>query len=283
MDDGCWDYIFNKGNYQAGCKVSEVNLKKMRHEFEYWYPLDLRCSAKDLIRNHLTMALYNHAAIWQDQKMMPRSIFCNGYLNLNDQKMSKSTGNFLTIRQSVEQFGVEATRMTFADAGDGLDDANFETGLADAAILKLYVLEKWIVDNIKASVPEGKFDFKKHRDSLDMWDNMFMNSITGGIIKATESYDQMKYRQALKYAFFQLQSMKEDYLIAKGGKANPFVLMRYLEVQMILMNPIIPHFAQYCWDHYLYPVFARSTNYLAKVSPNLCKQQWPEPGAPFNS
>ena len=36
----------------------------MKKEFNYWYPLNLRCSAKDLIRNHLTMSLFNHAAIW---------------------------------------------------------------------------------------------------------------------------------------------------------------------------------------------------------------------------
>jgi len=34
-----------------------------------------------------------------------------------------------------------------ADAGDGLDDANFDTDVANAAILKLFVLEKWISDN----------------------------------------------------------------------------------------------------------------------------------------
>ena len=35
----------------------------MRKEFLYWYPLDLRCSAKDLIKNHLTLALFNHSVI----------------------------------------------------------------------------------------------------------------------------------------------------------------------------------------------------------------------------
>ena len=29
--------------------------------------MDLRVSGKDLIGNHLTMSLYNHAAIWHDQ------------------------------------------------------------------------------------------------------------------------------------------------------------------------------------------------------------------------
>jgi leucyl-tRNA synthetase len=59
-----WDYIFLKGNYKEGCPIEEGKLKRMREEFDYWYPMDLRCSAKDLIRNHLTMSLFNHAAIW---------------------------------------------------------------------------------------------------------------------------------------------------------------------------------------------------------------------------
>jgi leucyl-tRNA synthetase len=83
LDHSCWDYIFKKGAYAEGCKVPEEKLAAMRHEFEYWYPMDMRVSAKDLIRNHLTMCLYNHAAIWEDKGMMPKSIFCNGYMLLN--------------------------------------------------------------------------------------------------------------------------------------------------------------------------------------------------------
>lgn len=102
MDHGCWDYIFKKGSYSKNCKVPKEKLDIMRHEFEYWYPMDLRVSGKDLIRNHLTMCLYNHAAIWEDPKMMPKSIFCNGYMNLNGEKQSKSTGNFLTIQDCIK-------------------------------------------------------------------------------------------------------------------------------------------------------------------------------------
>ena len=160
MTHACWDYIYKKGSYPAeGCNVSKENLDKLRHEFEYWYPMDLRVSGKDLIRNHLTMSLYNHAAIWEDPKMMPQSIYCNGYMVLNGQKMSKSTGNFLTLGDCIRQFGVDATRITLADAGDGLDDANFDTDAANATILRLFVFEKWIKDNIAASIPNGQVDF----------------------------------------------------------------------------------------------------------------------------
>ena len=62
--------------------------------------------------------------------------------------MSKSTGNFLTIRDCIEKFGVDATRLTLADSGDSLDDANFETEFANNAILKLFTFEEWIKKNI---------------------------------------------------------------------------------------------------------------------------------------
>jgi len=157
----------------------------MRNEFEYWYPMDLRVSGKDLIRNHLTMSLYNHAAIWNDQAMMPRSFYCNGYMVLNNEKMSKSTGNFLTVKDCINKFGADATRITLADAGDGLDDANFDTDVANATILKLYTLEKWIQENIKNAIPNEHIDFAEHRANLDLWDSIFENAINSAIDNVT--------------------------------------------------------------------------------------------------
>ena len=64
LTDEVFDYIFLGKAYPQNCQIPEDHLKVLRREFEYWYPMDLRCSGKDLIGNHLTMALYNHAAIW---------------------------------------------------------------------------------------------------------------------------------------------------------------------------------------------------------------------------
>ena len=63
----------------------------------------LQNSGKDLIQNHLTFCLYNHAAIWQHRPdRWPRSIRCNGHLMLNATKMSKSTGQrFAPVQYSL--------------------------------------------------------------------------------------------------------------------------------------------------------------------------------------
>jgi len=62
MTIAAYDYIFLGKDFDAeACpNVTEEQLQKLRNEFNYWYPMDLRVSGKDLIRNHLTMSLYNH-------------------------------------------------------------------------------------------------------------------------------------------------------------------------------------------------------------------------------
>ena len=247
LNDEVWEYVFKKGKYPEGCKVAEEHLQLMRKEFEYWYPMDLRVSGKDLIRNHLTMSLYNHDAIWEDHTKMPRSYFCNGYVLVNGQKMSKSVGNFLTIRDCIDKYGVDATRMALADAGDSLDDSNFDELVANSAILRLFILEKWISEELKKNVPEGKLDFSK-QPQPDLWDQIFNNELNYAVEQTTKSYNEMRFKLALKHGFFELQTLKEDYLIAKGGKQNPFMLLKYIQTQLTLINPFCPHFAEYCWE-----------------------------------
>lgn len=95
-----WDAIFLGKPIPEGCTVPADVMKRMKDEFKFWYPFDLRVSGKDLIQNHLTFCLYNHTAIFPPA-MWPRSFRTNGHLLLNSEKMSKNTGNFKTLRAAI--------------------------------------------------------------------------------------------------------------------------------------------------------------------------------------
>jgi leucyl-tRNA synthetase len=62
---------------------------------------------------------------------------------LNGKNMSKSTGNSLTLGDGVNKFGADAMRLTLADAGDGIEDTNFEQKTANANILRVHTLLGW--------------------------------------------------------------------------------------------------------------------------------------------
>lgn len=142
MIDEIWDYILADGPWPNPSPLAKEKADIMKHEFNYFYPFDVRSSGKDLIPNHLTFAVYNHAAIFPE-KHWPLSMRTNGHLMLNGKKMSKSTGNFLTLRDCVIKFGADATRLALADAGDGIEDANFDEMSANATILRLHTLLEW--------------------------------------------------------------------------------------------------------------------------------------------
>ena len=121
MTTEVWDYVFLKGALPKNSKIATSALDRMRREFEYWYPCDIRVSGKDLVPNHLTYTLYNHVAMWPEApKNWIQGIRANGHLLLNSEKMAKSTGNFLTLSDAIDKFSADGMRLALADAGDGV-------------------------------------------------------------------------------------------------------------------------------------------------------------------
>ena len=57
-------------------------------------------------------------------------------------------GNFNTLAQAVEEYTADAMRLALADAGDGMEDANFVEDTADKGILRLTKVSTTCIDFI---------------------------------------------------------------------------------------------------------------------------------------
>ncbi len=201
--DEVWDYIFTlRQDVQSDISMSALDA--MRREFEYWYPLDVRVSGKDLIQNHLIFFLYVHIALFP-KDLWPRAVRANGHLLLNGEKMSKSTGNFLTLSQAINKFGADATRIALADSGDGIEDANFEESVANSNILRLYELRKWceeVVRDTPTAVSAGKQgafrDNVQRTGAKGFWDRVFENELNALVKETQHHYD--RYENAIRVA-----------------------------------------------------------------------------------
>ncbi|KAL3479485.1 hypothetical protein BJX99DRAFT_71513 [Aspergillus californicus] len=246
MIDEVWDYIFCRREVSdelvTKSGISREALQAMRREFEYWYPLDVRVSGKDLIQNHLTFFLYIHIALFPSE-YWPRGVRANGHLLLNGDKMSKSTGNFLTLKDAVDKFGADATRIAFADAGDGIEDANFEETVANSNILRLYTLKEWMEEILKdESLRTGPADH--------FWDRVFENELNTLAREAKKNYQDTNFKLALKSSLYDLTGARDAYRDAAtsaGCGMHRDVVLRYIELQALLMSPIAPHWSEYIW------------------------------------
>ncbi|KAL5982879.1 hypothetical protein ACLOJK_016957 [Asimina triloba] len=244
MTDEVWDFVFRDGPFPKSDIPSSL-LQKMKQEFEYWYPFDLRVSGKDLIQNHLTFCIYNHTALLPKHHW-PRGFRCNGHIMLNSEKMSKSTGNFRTLRQAIEEFSTDATRFSLADAGDGMDDANFVFETANAAILRLTKEIAWVKEILEAesSLRTGP--------PTTYSDRVFANEINIAVEMTEKHYSDFMFREALKTGFYDLQAARDEYRFSCGvGGMNRDLLWRFMDVQTRLITPICPHYAEFVWHELL--------------------------------
>lgn len=245
MTDDVWNYIFfADAKYPKGCKAKKETLDILKREFNYWYPMDLRVSGKDLINNHLTFMLYNHTAIWKDEPdKWPRGVRANGHLLLNSAKMSKSDGNFLTLYEAVQKFSADGTRLCLADSGDSVEDANFVEMTADAGILRLYTFIEWVKEMIA-----GKL-LLRMGDKSSFYDRAFVSEMNYLTKITDENYNKFLFKEALKTGLFEFQRTRDTYRELCGSiNMHVDLVFEFIERQILLMAPICPHIADYIWE-----------------------------------
>ena len=244
ISDADWDYMFAlTDSVDNGSNISHANLTTLRNEFLFWYPMDLRVSGKDLITNHLTMSLYNHAAIWDKRPdLWPKAFFTNGMVEIDDQKMSKSLGNFLTLEHACDEFGADATRLALADAGDDLMKANFRRKTANDNILGLTSLENWISEMKSKQHRSGEYTFV---------DKCFDNEMNKLVLDAENGFKRMSFREALKAAWFEFVNLKEQYRVMTEGNMHAALVEKFSETICVIMSPITPHFCEHVWSNIL--------------------------------
>lgn len=238
MSDAALDFVLlGRGSAEEAARgtLTPERLEAMRREFLYWYPLDFRNSGKDLLQNHLTFMVFNHAAIFPPEHW-PRGIGVNGWVMVDGQKMSKSLGNFITLREALDAYGASAVRLALANAGEGLDDANFEKDFAAQAPR---LLKRWL-----AALREAPPTRSDARDA----DASFRSALAKLLLEAREAMERAEFRRALKLALFDLPKAWQWYLRRAGGSARRDLWERYRSAAIRLLVPFVPHVAEEAWE-----------------------------------
>ena len=191
------DYVLlGKGNPASlakAAKTTEKRLRELRTEFTYWYPVDLRNSAKELIPNHLTFFAFHHAALFPE-KEWPKGFGINGMIQVEGKKMSKSKGNFVTWRSALERHGADGFRLALALTADGMDDADWRERAAEDARSKVEAVVPFVSKALRSAG-------RREPDSLDAW---LYSTVHRRIAAVTEAMEQMKVRRAAAAAFLDM-------------------------------------------------------------------------------
>ena len=253
--DDVFDYIFlEKGKLETLNKkytIPKKLLKTIREEFEYFYGFDLRSSGKDLINNHLSFMLMHHTAMFP-QKYLPKGVAVNGYVAIvkpgdkKGEKMSKSKGNFKTIIDVINAYGVDSTRLIFLNAGEGLKDAQVTIEDGESYSKWLYGLYSMAFESIDDNIEHN----------IDKW---LQSRINKYITKVRKHLSSMETRSAFYLAYHQIQLDIKWYLKRRKTKGPAFEYAIKNSIKMLI--PYAPHLMEEIWEKWGFEGFASTSNY----------------------
>ncbi len=235
-----FDFLFyGKGDANELGVTTGLNgdlLNAMRTEFLYWYPFDLRNSAKELVPNHLSFCIFHHAALFPPEHW-PKAIGVNGMLMIEGQGMHKSKGNFITMKGAVEKYGADATRCGLLLGAEGMDDPDWRAENINDLQSKFESLIGFASGIIVSA--------KNQEDTaLERW---LMSKLQCRIKEVTASLDEIKTRTALQVALFETWNDLRWYIQRKGNtKAK--ALGEAVKVWLKILAPFAPFLCEELWS-----------------------------------
>lgn len=231
IDDAFFDYVL----LGKGKKPELKNAEKMRAEFDYWYPLDFRNSGKDLIQNHLTFFLFNHVAVFPEKKW-PKGIGVNGWVTVDGKKMSKSLGNVIPIAELAEKYGADASRVTMLAGGEGIDDPNWDSTMAENMWQKLAQFSELISEFYGIG-----------RSNSNEFDAFFESKHNSLIKEITPFMEDVMFRSAVQKIFFDYWKIFKEYLNFTENNPNKRLFAEIVENFLAMASPFAPHIAEELW------------------------------------
>ncbi|MCD6421180.1 MAG: leucine--tRNA ligase, partial [Thaumarchaeota archaeon] len=233
------DYIYrgegDPSEISRKASLDENILRQMREEFLYWYPVDMRISAKELVTNHLTFYIFQHVAIFEPRHW-PRGIGVNGMVKIEGEKMSKSKGNFIPLKKAIKLYGADATRATLLLAAEDLDDPDWRDKNAREVRSMLEILLR-ICREVSSAQPSNQTE-------MDSW---LLSTLQRRIEKITSAMEVLKTRTAISEALYGLYNDWKWYLRRTGGVIGE-AARSFLETWIKLLAPFIPFTAEECWS-----------------------------------
>jgi len=234
--------------------IDEKILNSMREELLYWYPLDSRHSAGDLIHNHLTFLLFNHVAIFPAE-LWPKQIVTNGFVLMEGKKMSKSMGNILPLREAIKKYGTDVVRFSVVSGADLSQDADFNPTMAEGISSRMASI---------ATLVERCNEFPADSNSVDKW---LLSAIHKKVKMCGELYKNLELRDIAQDTFYESINELKWYL-RRGGK-NGKVIREYLEYLILLLAPFMPHFAEEMWGKLGKKEFVKDSEFVSVA-------EWPQ-------
>lgn len=242
LDEKFFDYVFlgigDAEELEKEINIDADTLKRIKKEFEYWYPNDLRHTAPPHLSNHLVFFLMHHAAIFPETRW-PRAITLNELMIREGRKMSKSKGNVIPLAKVSELYGVDLYRLYCAINADFASVVNWREQDVDALRRRFNTLVELFEESIGAE--------KLKENELTHMDRWLLSTFYRKLKDSIERFDAFKIREAGINMVFNLMNDVRYYEHRESEGKRKRMVRNLMEDWLLILSPIIPHICEEIW------------------------------------
>ncbi|MEN4029178.1 MAG: class I tRNA ligase family protein, partial [Methanobacterium sp.] len=254
LDDAFFNDVYlDEGKYSGN--ISPEIFDEVKNEFNYWYPLNWRLSAKDLVGNHLSFHIFHHSAIFPEDKW-PKGVVVFGMGLLEGHKMSSSKGNVVLLEDAIETHGADVVRLFLMSSAEPWQDFDWREKEVKGIKRRLDWFKEFInrVAEIKGSpVSLKSFQPGEIKKPVNAW---LLSQVNMRIKNTTEALEGFQTRKALQEALFLFKKDIDHYLHrieyeledSASREEISNVLTYVLSNWILMITPSIPHTAEEMWN-----------------------------------
>ncbi|MDR1721501.1 MAG: leucine--tRNA ligase, partial [Methanobrevibacter sp.] len=258
LNDSFFDYVFlgkDKNELNISSNINESLLEDIKGEFSYWYPLNWRLSAKDLIGNHLTFHLFHHGAIFPKDKW-PKGMVVFGMGLLEGAKMSSSKGNIVLLSDAIKEYGADVVRLFLMSSAEPWQDFDWREKEVKGTKKRLEWFFEFAekINTFKGDkIKLNNIQEVQLEKEIDLW---MISQLNLRLKAGTEALEVFQTRKALQELLFLLKKDLDHYmyrtkeLLEKGDEGAIYVLSTVFKTWIKVLAPFTPHSCEELWENY---------------------------------